>query len=166
MYNTRASLVPFFNNSLVNHFCSICSNEYASWTSDGQFNQRRNWTLLRSWWPDCRSFTSSVQMNRFSIVTKWWTNSGRRIEPSSAGDGTDSSRPRTDSFGGTSIKNGGQNGGQSNGTESNNSSSSNWKRWMEEDFKIEEEDLETREVPVGGMNYGDYLQVIRKKKYE
>lgn len=37
---------------------------------------------------------------------------------------------------------------------------------MEEDFKIEEEDLETREVPVGGMNYGDYLQVISKKKYE
>lgn len=82
-----------------------------------------------------------------------------------ASDGTDSSRSRTGSFGGTSIKNGGQNGGQSNGTESNNSSS-NWKRWMEEDFKIEEEDLETREVPVGGMNYGDYLQVISKKKYE
>lgn len=36
---------------------------------------------------------------------------------------------------------------------------------MEEDFKIEEDDLETREVPVGGMNYGDYLQVISKKKY-
>lgn len=60
-------------------------------------------------------------------------------------------RPRTDSLG---------TNGQSNGL-TTNENGVNKKHWLDdEDFKIEEEDLETREAPAGGMNYGDYLQVI------
>lgn len=59
-------------------------------------------------------------------------------------------RPRTDSLGTNGQTNG-------NGIATNDIK----KQWLEdEDYKIEEYDLETREAPAGGMNYGDYLQVI------